>query len=135
SLEQPFCVNANFHLPFFIYWIEQYIVKDALTKNKNNHTDQIFYHLLLFRLINCMAMHYLATGGAGFIGSHLVRRLLNGNKDTVVTCIDNFDPFYPRGIKELNISEFKNDSNFSLLNYDLATTTAKQLDEAIREPV
>ena len=80
-------------------------------------------------------MHYLVTGGAGFIGSHVVKRLLNANKGTLVTCIDNFDPFYPKAIKELNISEFKNDSNFRLLNYDLASATAKQLGQTITDPV
>jgi UDP-glucuronate 4-epimerase len=80
-------------------------------------------------------MHYLVTGGAGFIGSHLVKRLLSGNKNTLVTCVDNFDPFYAREIKELNISEVKKDSNFHLLSYDLATTTAKQLDATISEPI
>src|SRR5215471_8356401 len=80
-------------------------------------------------------MHYLVTGGAGFIGSHLIKRLLNDDKNSVVTCIDNFDSFYSSEIKELNISQFKNDSNFRLLNYDLGITTAEQLEESITETV
>ncbi|MBA3044512.1 NAD-dependent epimerase/dehydratase family protein, partial [archaeon] len=32
-------------------------------------------------------MKYAVTGGAGFIASHLVDRLLDGNE---VICIDNF---------------------------------------------
>ena len=36
-------------------------------------------------------MKYLVTGGAGFIGSHIVGRLLEGNKEVV--CLDNFDPY------------------------------------------
>jgi UDP-glucuronate 4-epimerase len=80
-------------------------------------------------------MHYLITGGAGFIGSHLIRHLLKNEKGCFVTCIDNFDSFYSKDIKELNISEFRNDSNFRLRIYDLSRTRVKELSATISEPV
>lgn len=46
-------------------------------------------------------MHYLITGGAGFIGSHLGERLLSGGHQ--VTVLDNFDPFYPESLKRHNL--------------------------------
>jgi nucleoside-diphosphate-sugar epimerase len=39
-------------------------------------------------------MRALITGGAGFIGSHLVDSLVSDGHD--VTIVDNFDPFYER---------------------------------------
>ncbi len=46
----------------------------------------------------------LITGGAGFIGSTLVEYLLKTN--CIITLVDNFDDFYDRSIKELNIASF-----------------------------
>jgi len=80
-------------------------------------------------------MHYLITGGAGFIGSNLIRRLFASEKEIVVTCIDDFDPFYSAQIKELNISTFKDNPGFRLLDIDLATTSSKDLARAIKDPV
>ena len=59
----------------------------------------------------------LITGGAGFIASHLTERLLDmGCK---VTGIDNFDPFYPREIKERNLSLFSAHHNYTFIEGDI----------------
>ncbi len=71
--------------------------------------------------------HYLITGGAGFIGSNLIRTLLAGNTSLRITCIDNFDPFYPRTYKEANLDQFRNDPRFELLEIDLSAFTGEQL--------
>jgi UDP-glucuronate 4-epimerase len=79
--------------------------------------------------------HYLITGGAGFIGSNLIKTLFRNEPGIKITCIDNFDPFYPAAIKEFNISGFKDDPNFTLLRNDLATSSSKELAELVPEQV
>jgi nucleoside-diphosphate-sugar epimerase len=64
-------------------------------------------------------MHICVTGGAGFIGSHLCRRLLNDGHRVVA--IDNFDPFYPRAIKEEGIADFTRE-RFSLIETNVCNT-------------
>lgn len=49
-------------------------------------------------------MKILVTGGAGFIGSHFVRRALAEGHDLVV--LDNFNAYYPRAIKDANVAAF-----------------------------
>ena len=68
-------------------------------------------------------MKSLVTGAAGFIGSHLCEYLIE--KGFEVLGIDNFMDYYPRSIKEANISDLKKHQDFefveaSLLEIDLA---------------
>jgi UDP-glucuronate 4-epimerase len=59
----------------------------------------------------------LVTGGAGFIGSHLVDRLLNeGHR---VTVIDNFNNFYSPETKRGNVSAHLNNPSYKLVEGDL----------------
>lgn len=67
-------------------------------------------------------MTILITGGAGFIGSHLSDRLLNLGHSVV--CVDNFDNFYAREIKEYNIANSINNVNYKLVENDITDITA-----------
>ncbi len=59
----------------------------------------------------------LVTGCAGFIGSHLCERLLS--EGYRVIGVDNFDPFYPRAIKEDNLNGFINHNAFVFYELDI----------------
>src|SRR5277367_5282235 len=60
------------------------------------------------------AKHSLVTGGAGFIGSHLVERLLNDGKSVVV--IDDFST----GSLE-NLRTFKNNPQLKIVRAKIST--------------
>jgi UDP-glucuronate 4-epimerase len=59
----------------------------------------------------------LITGGAGFIGSHLARKLLNLSWD--VTVVDNFDSFYPKEFKLANIQAEREHPRFRFVEADI----------------
>lgn len=61
---------------------------------------------------------YLVTGGAGFIGSHVVDRLLRENAERVVT-VDNFHNYYAAQLKRANISEHLTYKNYRLVETDI----------------
>ena len=60
----------------------------------------------------------LITGGAGFIGSHLIDFLMATNEYSI-TCLDNFDNFYDPELKRKNIEPHISNSNFKLIDADI----------------
>src|SRR3989454_11604516 len=68
----------------------------------------------------------LATGGAGFIGSHLAEALLKEGREVVV--LDNFDDFYLPELKRRNLEHLAGRPGFNLVEGDIR-------DEALVEKV
>ena len=73
----------------------------------------------------------LITGGAGFIGSHLVDHLLSEG-DWQVSVVDNFNEFYDPAIKRANLGAHEKNPNFRLFEADIRDkpALAKIYDEA-----
>ena len=61
-------------------------------------------------------MRILLTGGAGFIGSHLLERLLARGEDVVV--LDDFNDYYDPAVKRANLPK----GGFRLVEADLRTS-------------
>lgn len=69
-----------------------------------------------------MRKRILVTGGAGFVGSHLCRRLLNEGNDVI--CLDNFFT----GSKE-NIIDLLPHPYFELIRHDVQEPLLLEIDE------
>lgn len=67
-------------------------------------------------------MNVLVTGGAGFIGSHVVDRLLNRG-DTVIA-LDNFNDYYDPAAKRRNLSQAQDMDAFTLVEADIRDAAA-----------
>ena len=64
----------------------------------------------------------LVTGGAGFLGSHLIDKLMNAGENVV--CLDN----YFTGNKE-NIQEWVNNPRFELVTHDIVDPIKLEVDK------
>ena len=75
-------------------------------------------------------MNFLVTGGAGFIGSNLCERLLDGGH--AVWALDDLNSFYDIAIKQRNIREIQALARpFTFVHGDITDRSA--LDELFRE--
>ena len=79
---------------------------------------------------NRKKMNYLVTGGSGFIGSHLVERLLREGHSVIN--VDNFDNFYDYQIKVQNTLESVGDDSCFDFDHKL-TDIAKLIDRTKSE--
>jgi nucleoside-diphosphate-sugar epimerase len=74
-----------------------------------------------------MAAHALVTGAAGFIGSHLVERLLE--EGATVTGVDCFTDYYDVSLKRRNLGAALANPRFRLLELDLGAADLAALPD------
>ncbi|MEM0980080.1 MAG: UDP-glucuronic acid decarboxylase family protein [Cyanobacteria bacterium P01_H01_bin.58] len=67
-------------------------------------------------------MRILVTGGAGFIGSHLIDRLMQAGNEVI--CLDNFFTGHKR-----NIQHWFDNPNFELVRHDITEPIRLEVDQ------
>lgn len=67
-------------------------------------------------------MRILVTGGAGFLGSHLIDRLMNAGHEVI--CLDNFYTGHKR-----NVQKWMNNPNFELIRHDITEPIRLEVDQ------
>jgi UDP-glucuronate 4-epimerase len=68
-------------------------------------------------------MSVLVTGGAGFVGSHMIELLLRERDDAIV-CLDNFNDYYDPRLKRANVAAFAAEPRVSLVEADFCDSQA-----------
>jgi len=82
-------------------------------------------------------MSILVTGGAGFIGSHLIERLLAAGREKIV-CLDSFNDYYDPALKREHIALFAADPRVSVVEASFCDAPAMQrlfADQAVSQVV
>jgi len=69
-----------------------------------------------------MSEPVLVTGAAGFIGSHVTRRLLAEGRDVVG--VDSMTPYYDPRLKEARVTDLEKSNHFRFIRHDLAERDA-----------
>lgn len=72
-------------------------------------------------------MKYLVTGSAGFIGSHLCKRLATQGNEVIA--IDNFSDYYDVNLKKLRVEKLLAPLGVKVLNVDISDKSA--IDELV----
>ena len=62
----------------------------------------------------------LVTGSSGFIGSNLVKKILEEEKDVIVVGLDNMNNYYDVSLKESRLAELEEYDNFVFIKGNLA---------------
>ncbi|HVA44932.1 MAG TPA: GDP-mannose 4,6-dehydratase [Pirellulales bacterium] len=68
-------------------------------------------------------MPFLVTGGAGFIGSHFIERLL-AERDEKIVCLDNFNDFYDPAVKRASVASFARSQKVAVIEGDFRDAEA-----------
>lgn len=68
-------------------------------------------------------MAILVTGGAGFIGSHLIERLL-ASQSAAIVCLDSFNDYYDPALKRANVAHFAGNRRVTVVEGDFCETDA-----------
>ena len=74
-------------------------------------------------------MQILVTGAAGFIGYHLIKKILNKNKKVIG--IDNINSYYDTNLKKDRINNLKKSKKFSFYKIDLSNY--KKLNDIVKK--
>ena len=76
------------------------------------------YQLKKVQKIDLNNKTILVTGGAGFIGSNLIKRLFNNTKGSTIINIDNLNDYYDVHLKEYRLKELETlNGQLSTVNY------------------
>ena len=82
----------------------------------------VYLSPIAFLVINQKTMRILVTGGAGFIGSHLIDRLMNDGHEVI--CLDNFYT----GRKQ-NIVKWMDHPYFEMIRHDITEPIRLEVDQ------
>ena len=102
--------------------LERFVAEQQLLSSQSIPTPHTPYVIQTKRLPDSLRKKILVTGGAGFVGSHLVDLLMSQGHEVVV--LDNF--FTGR---KANVEHWLHHPNFSLVRHDVTQPILLEIDQ------